>query len=72
VIDTGCVGRPMPPTAEEKVIAAARKVLAMREPTGLLPATIETTSALQELAVLIQWMDAEQASRWHAGAGYGL
>ncbi len=57
MLDPGCVGRALPPTAEETVIEQARKVLAMREPTGLLPATIDTTSALQILSILIQHLD---------------
>lgn len=60
--------RPFEPSTEAKIVVQARKVLAMREPDGTMPRTIEAVSALQELAILVQHFDAELAARFHAHA----
>lgn len=62
------MNHPFELSAEAKIIVQARKVLALRQPDGTLPQTIEVTSALQVLSILIQHFDAELAARFHAHA----
>jgi hypothetical protein len=46
----------------EQIIKAARDLLQMRE-ENRLPDNIDTRSAMQELSILIQWLDASKVKQ---------
>jgi hypothetical protein len=47
--------------AVDRVVEEARKVIAMRDETRVLPNTMEARDALGALSIALQWLDAEIA-----------